>query len=298
MARPRKQTVDYFPHSCNHGQTIFILEQKYQQIGYTFWFKLLEELGKREGHYVDCRNPSTLEFLQAKTFTDEKTCLEMLNLLSKLEAIDPELWQENVIWCQKFVDGIADVYKNRRVEIPTRPSFYRQKPHQAEVSTDRNPQSKVKETKGKKMKEKKTLAKAKEGKPSKYEDGSKIILLPEERMSQSDERDRSFPRKRTWGDEKIDWTLDYLEFKLDRKLSGQEKWNRIYARHLANKIGMGKVKVLIDWMTQPDCWWFDKIGQVATIYKNVEKLLAQMETPKEKAKGKTIEELTISAKNL
>jgi len=146
--------------------------------------------------------------------------------------------------------------------------------------------------------DKKTVSKDTEGKPSKYEDGSKIILLPEERMSNLDDRDRSFPRKRTWGDEKIDWTLDYLEFKLDRKLSGQEKWNRIYARHLANKIGMGKVKVLVDWITQPDCWWFDKIGQVSTIYKNVDKLHVQMEAPKEKAKGKTIEELTISAKNL
>src|SRR3990167_1684516 len=152
MARPRKQTVDYFPHFCNHGQTIFILEQKYQQIGYTFWFKLLEELGKREGHYVDCRNPSTLEFLQALPISDEKTCLEMLNLLSKLEAIDPELWQEKVIWCQKFVDGIADVYKNRRVETPTRPSFYRRKPQPDLVSTGGNPQSKLKETKGKEMK--------------------------------------------------------------------------------------------------------------------------------------------------
>jgi len=154
MSRPKKQTVDYFPHDCNHKTTIYILEQKYGNNGYAFWFKLLELLGATEGHVYDCRKPHKWEFLQAKTRLSEDTCEEILNLLAKLEAIDPKLWSQKVIWSDNFILRIEDVYKNRRVEIPTRPSFYRQKPTQAGVSTDRNPQTKLKETKLKETKRK------------------------------------------------------------------------------------------------------------------------------------------------
>jgi hypothetical protein len=147
MARPKKATVDYFPHSCAHKTTIFVLEQKYGNDGYAFWFKILELLASSEGHFYDCRKPHLWEFLQAKTRLSEGLCNELLDLLAKLDAIDPELWSKKIIWSDNFVAGIADVYKNRRVEIPSKPSFYEKKPRTADVSTNRNPQSKVKETK-------------------------------------------------------------------------------------------------------------------------------------------------------
>jgi len=148
MARPKKATVDYFPHSCAHKTTIFVLEQKYGNNGYAFWFKILELLASSEGHYYDCRKPHLWEFLQAKTRLSEDLCNELLDLLAKLEAIDPKLWSKRIIWSDNFVAGIADVYKNRRVEMPSKPDFYRQKPGKADISTGRNPQSKVKESKG------------------------------------------------------------------------------------------------------------------------------------------------------
>lgn len=97
-------------------------------------------------------------------------------------------------------------------------------------------------------------------------------------MSNIDDRDRSFPRTRTFGSEKIDWTLDYLEFKLGRKLTGKENWNRIYAGHMANKYGMGKTRRLIEWIATPENWWFDKVSQMGTVYKNADRLFAQMES--------------------
>jgi DnaD/phage-associated family protein len=68
-------------------------------------------------------------------------------LLAKLGAIDAELWENKIVWSQNYVDGISDVYKNRRTEIPSRPSFYIEKPHDADISTGENPQSKVKKSK-------------------------------------------------------------------------------------------------------------------------------------------------------
>jgi len=147
MARPKKQTVDYFPHDCNHKATIFILEENYGNNGYAFWFKVLELLASTEGHYYDCRNPHKWKFLQAKTHLEESLCIEILGLLAELGAIDQKLWKEKIIWSDNFISRISDVYKNRRVEIPSKPSFYKQKPEQDDVSTDINPQSKVKESK-------------------------------------------------------------------------------------------------------------------------------------------------------
>ena len=122
MARPRKAAVEYFPHMVTHGRTMFVLEQRYGNDGYAFWFKLLEFLGATEGHIIDCGNPVTREFLIAKTRMTEGFCDDILDLLALLEAIDRDLWREHrLVWCQKFVDGIADVYRKRRVSVPLRP---------------------------------------------------------------------------------------------------------------------------------------------------------------------------------
>ena len=147
MARPKKRTVDYFPHQCNHGKTMFILEQKYGNDGYAFWFKLLELLGTTEGHFLHLENSEDWEFLQAKTRLYGDKCREILDLLARLDAIDRELWESHrVVWSQNFVDGIAPVYRNRGVETPSKPSFYTRKPSDDGVSTPENPQSRVEES--------------------------------------------------------------------------------------------------------------------------------------------------------
>jgi DnaD/phage-associated family protein len=166
MARPKKQTVDYFPHIASSGKTIFILENQFGNDGYAFWFKILELLATTDGHVIDTGNPSEWEFLVAKTRVSDETAREILNLLGKLEAIDNELLQVGIIWSQNLVDNVSDVYKKRKVSLPTKPalnSFGQQKHEQSGVSDtgnhssavvmdNINPQSKVKETKVKETK--------------------------------------------------------------------------------------------------------------------------------------------------
>ena len=123
MARPVKNGVDYFSHDTASGKTIFTLESRFGNDGYAFWFKLLEILGAQEGLYYDCANPADWLFLVAKTKVTEETATEILNMLAALEAIDAELWQQKVIWCQKFVDRLSDVFKKRGAETPQKPSF-------------------------------------------------------------------------------------------------------------------------------------------------------------------------------
>lgn len=73
MGRPRKQTVDYFPHFVStDSRTKFILEQSWGNDGYAFWFKLLELLGRSEGHYYDCSQPADKMYLVALTKVTEE----------------------------------------------------------------------------------------------------------------------------------------------------------------------------------------------------------------------------------
>lgn len=144
--RPSKTTVDYFPHQTTHKKTIFTLESLYGNDGYAFWFKLLEILGSTDGHVFRYGKAPDWLFLVAKTGVSAEKAKDILQTLADLEAIDAELYAENTIWSQNFVDGLLPVYDKRSTEIPCKPTLRREK---AIVST-KIPQSKVKERKAEK----------------------------------------------------------------------------------------------------------------------------------------------------
>lgn len=163
MSRPQKSTINYFPHNIHHGKTIYILENRYGNDGYAFWFKLLEILGNTEGMYYDCNNVGDWEFLLAKTRVTEDIACSILNTLAELDAIDKELWTKNkIIWCQNLVDNVKDAFRRRKAELPKKPLMQaettietdncQQKFDLIKVSAVRNGEKKLKE---KKLKERK-----------------------------------------------------------------------------------------------------------------------------------------------
>lgn len=140
MARPRRLTVDFFPHYVKGGRTIFILEDRFGNDGYAFWFKILEVLGESEGHYYDCSNGSNWAFLLAKTHMSEKDANEIIDVLIDLGKIDSKLWREKrIIWVDNFVKNIAEVYRVRHADVPEKPVFDGDKPLNKDVSTVETP---------------------------------------------------------------------------------------------------------------------------------------------------------------
>lgn len=123
MGRPRKQTVDYFPHFVStSSRTKFILEESWGNDGYAFWFKLLELLGRSEGHYYDCSAMANERYLTALMRIEKNVIDEILATLADMGNIDRELWEERkVIWCQSLVDNLQDVYSKRTVSAPIKP---------------------------------------------------------------------------------------------------------------------------------------------------------------------------------
>jgi len=150
MSRPKKATVDYFPHYVSHKKTMFTIENKYGNDGYAFWFKLLELLGSTEHHYFDCNNTEMWEYLLAKTRFSEENAKNILDLLSKLGAIDKELWEYKIIRSDNFIENLATVYKRRDIDVYTKEiviGLCAQKLSLNNVSVNINPQSKVKKSK-------------------------------------------------------------------------------------------------------------------------------------------------------
>lgn len=93
MGRPRKQTVDYFPHFVGaDSKTKFILENKWGNDGYAFWFKLLELLGRSDGHCYDCSVSANKMYLVSLARVREETADDILETLAELGKIDKELW--------------------------------------------------------------------------------------------------------------------------------------------------------------------------------------------------------------
>jgi hypothetical protein len=152
MARPKKQTVDYFPHDtdASDSRVLTVLQNKYGNNGYAFLFKLKELLGRTPGHYYDFKDGDDWEFLLAKTnISDSEIVSRILNTLAILKAIDPELFKQGIIWSQEFVDSVELVYKKRNETKPERPNSVEKTPipvTEMGVSDNENTQSKVKET--------------------------------------------------------------------------------------------------------------------------------------------------------
>ena len=143
MARPKKTTVDYFPHYVHHGKILYILEANYRNDGYAFFYKLLELLADSEGHYYNCSTAPAWKFLTAKTLVSEVSATEILDTLAEMEIIDKILWSKRIIWMQSFVESISVVYAKRVVSAPEMPVSA----PEIRVSDDGSTQSKVKETK-------------------------------------------------------------------------------------------------------------------------------------------------------
>ena len=144
MARPGKTKVDYFPHVTQTGKTIAILEARWGNDGYAFWFKTLELLGNSEGFFYDCNRPSDWEYLLSKTRVTEATATAILGKLAEIDAIDAGLWSRKVIWSDNFAGNLTPVFDKRKSTPPRKPEFPERKPDGGDVfedNRDENPAS-------------------------------------------------------------------------------------------------------------------------------------------------------------
>lgn len=113
-------------HDARPGKTLFILERRWGNDGYAFWFKLLEILTASDGHVFNLNNPQDCEYFWARMgLSGGISGPEILDLLASLGNIDADLWKlHKVIWCQNLVDRLSEsVWAKRGRSAPTKPSM-------------------------------------------------------------------------------------------------------------------------------------------------------------------------------
>ena len=114
MARPERNTVDYFPFYCDEGKKMFYIEETYGNDGFATFGKILRELAKTEYHYLDLSKNTTTMFLSAKCKVSREVLESIINDLVDLGKFDENMWKNHrVIWCQDFIDSVQDAYKKR-----------------------------------------------------------------------------------------------------------------------------------------------------------------------------------------
>ena len=143
MARPIKQTVDYFPHLVNKGKTKLILQNEFGNDGYAFWFQLLELLCLTDNQVYDYNNSASWRLLLAETHVTEDNAIKILQLLADLGAIDSKLHKNKIIWSQNLVDNLELVYKRRATGTPVKPVIANKNP----VNVNIRPHTKQDKTK-------------------------------------------------------------------------------------------------------------------------------------------------------
>ena len=160
MARPKKNTVDYFPHDCHWSKALEIFINKHANEGYAFYYRLFEQLGVSPDHKYNCSKPIDNQYLASKTGVTEEKMSQCIKDLVSIGVIDEDYWKKKIIWVQSFVDSVADVYKSRTTQLPTKEGFLLENSMSAGFPTRkqgftqenggflaRNSQSKGKETK-------------------------------------------------------------------------------------------------------------------------------------------------------
>lgn len=167
MARKERNSVDYFPHSVIHGKKMFYIRNKYKNDGYATWFILLEKLGSSEYHYLDLKEEIELMYLSSEIMIEHDLLNKIINDLVSIGEFDSELWEnEKILFNQKFIENIQDAYKKRNNECINKESLIqilitkgrslslKSNPKQSKgtLKGNRNPQSKVEDSKEDKSK--------------------------------------------------------------------------------------------------------------------------------------------------
>lgn len=193
MARPQKYTVDYFSHDANasEGKTLTILFNHFGHEGISAWWMLLEIISRTNNHVIGIRNPEEMEFLAAKMRFKPERLKEILRKIADLEAIDKELYDQKLIWCQNFVNRLTPLYHHRGQEPPSRPdiTFFHPIVNMPEnpVSGPDNPVSSeetiVSDPDNTQTKERKKESKTKESIQKKYFGEFKNVILSEEELN-------------------------------------------------------------------------------------------------------------------
>ena len=101
MARPKKNTVDYFPHDCIKSREISVIQKKFDSDGYRLYYELMELLGRTPDHTLKYDSP--------------------IDKLYVAEQLGVEVDFLDEVFKFMYEIRVETVYDKRKTEIPVPP---------------------------------------------------------------------------------------------------------------------------------------------------------------------------------
>ena len=149
MARPQKNNADYFPHDADmrNDPKIKALRRKFKHTGYAVWNDILESLADSDFFEIEWSDLN-IELLAADFDIEPDELREIVAYSSMLGLLQTD---NGILTCEKLKLRFKPLLAKRK---PNSNEFPNQKPMKNDVSDIENPQSKVKESKVNKSKEK------------------------------------------------------------------------------------------------------------------------------------------------
>lgn len=141
MGRPSRNDVDYFPFLCKEGKAMFIIDKKWGNDGYAIWIKTLRALAVTNHHFLDFRKKEDVFFHAVKCNVSEELLFEVLFELAKMGEFDLFLWNEGIVYSDKFIENISEAYKKRNNQLLKKEELILQigiKVHDSGVTTSVN----------------------------------------------------------------------------------------------------------------------------------------------------------------
>jgi len=170
MARPERHDVDYFPFYIKDGRTLFILESKYGCKGTGFFTNVMRFLCSTPYHHFCIQENADRLYFFAKTKCDEESGADMLDIMANTRKLHTQLWvSAAVIVSEALLESIKDAYRKRTNPIITIQEITQKyvssgigavsggrNTQSSGITTGNKPQTKLKESKEKKIYKRKT----------------------------------------------------------------------------------------------------------------------------------------------
>jgi hypothetical protein len=110
----------YFPHIVKVGtvsSTIKILEDKYGNEGYCFWFKILEILAKQENNWLDLSDPQNVGMLVSYMKMDKEKIKQILNTIYReCYQFDETLFKKKVLFIPRLRGSVKKLRGPAKVD--------------------------------------------------------------------------------------------------------------------------------------------------------------------------------------
>lgn len=173
MARPIKNNADYFPHDANmrNHRKVKAIRNKFGMNGYGIWCMLVELLTSSDGNVIE-RSRTEYELIAGDFGASVDDVSEVIDYCLKLELLFD---RDGFIHSETLDERLAPVYSKRgkrkelsKKQLRNNGKYTSENSASNEVSVTEKPQSKVKERKVNKSKEKQT----------KEDDPQSAVLLP------------------------------------------------------------------------------------------------------------------------